>query len=74
MIYYELDQLEKQISKLIIEKNEQWYDLIGFIYDLVKLGYSEDFLLSKSYVELLLINRKTKEIETRLIEMMKAQQ
>ncbi len=73
-IYYELEKIKTQISKLIIEKNEHWYTLIGFIYDLLKLGYSEEFLLNKSPIELLLINSKTHEIETHLVEMMRAQQ
>ena len=63
-----LEEVEKQIEELIIDKNDQWYNLSGFIYGLVKLGYSEEYLLSRSPIELILISSKVREIEEEIAE------
>lgn len=63
-----LQELSGEIDKLVIKKNEEWYGLHGFIYGLVKLGYTEEYLLSRAPVEILLISTKVKEIEDAIVE------
>jgi hypothetical protein len=60
--------IEEEIDLMTIEKNNQWYQLTGFVYGLIKLGYTEDALLNKSPVELILLSSKIREIETAIAE------
>lgn len=65
-------ELESAIDELTIQKNDQWYSLMGFIYGLVKLGFNEEFLLNRAPVEIVLISSKAREIELELAEEAKA--
>jgi hypothetical protein len=71
-VYGKLLELEEAIDELTIAKNTQWYSLMGFIYGLVKLGFNEEFLLSRSPIEIILISSKAREIETEIAEDAKA--
>ena len=62
------EEVSERIEEMLAEKNMQWYNLMGYIYGLVKLGFSEDFLLSRAPIELLLISSKVREIEDALLE------
>jgi hypothetical protein len=67
-IFDKIAALSHEIDEMIIEKNTQWYSLSGYIYGLVKLGYSEEYLLSRAPVELTLITAKVREIEEAIAE------
>jgi hypothetical protein len=63
-----LKSVNDDIESMTIDKNNQWYNLSGFIYGLVKLGYEADFLLSHSPIEIILISSRVKEIEDAIAE------
>ena len=69
-----LDDINADLDQYIMAKNDQWYSLIGFIYSLVKLGFSEEFLLSRSPIEIILIASKARDIESEIAENMRQQQ
>jgi len=67
-ILEKLNKVNDTIESLTIDKNNQWYELSGFIYGLIKLGYDADYLLERAPIELVLISNKVNEIETAIME------
>lgn len=63
-----LKELTTEIDNMTFEKNNQWDMLNGFVYGLIKLGYTEEALLNKSPVELILLSSKIRELETAIAE------